>query len=291
MAALRLAYREPCDVEGLVRFLRIHTVPGVEQHDLPGRRLRQVLRAGLLAPEPAWVQARFLPRSAAVEVRASHPSPALTGLVRRWLDLDADPVLVDAALAGLPGVAGKRLPGALDPFELAVRSVLGQRVTVAVGCTLAGRLVARFGAPMATGWPGCERAFPSPAALAEADPDRIGELGILRVQTRAIQHLARDWDAVLEHADAPDRLVRRLDATPGIGPWTAQYVAMRMLGLADAFPPGDVAVLRAMGLGTDPASRREALRRAEVWRPYRSYAVLRLWDSSPSMIATAPPAP
>lgn len=280
MAEPTLEYRGAFDVPGLVGYFHWHTVTGVELHDLPARRLRHTLRAGLVSAEPGWVQARFLPRAARVEVTGSHPSSQLMTLVRRWLDLDADAVAIDTALAALPGRNGKRLPGALDGFELAVRTVLGQRVTVAVGCTLAARLVARFGEQVHTPWPGQSWTFPEPATLADAPADRIGELGIMRVQTRAIQQLARDWDDVLGHAGTPGTLVPRLASTAGIGPWTAQYIAMRMLGWADAFPPGDVAVLRAMGLGKDPASRREALARAEAWRPWRSYAVLRLWDAS-----------
>jgi AraC family transcriptional regulator of adaptative response / DNA-3-methyladenine glycosylase II len=284
MLELSLEYRTPFDLAGLLRFFATHALPGVELHDPAALRLRHTLPGG-------WVEARFAPEGRQVVVRAalSQDADRLATLVTRWLDLDADPLAIDARLAALPGGSGKRLPGCLDGFELAVRSVLGQRVTVAVGCVLAGRLVQRFGDPVDTPWPQLSRTFPAPGALAEAAPDRIGELGVLRVQTRAIQQLAREWDDIAQHTRTPEALAARLVVTAGIGPWTAQYVTMRMLGWADAFPPGDVAVLRAMGLGKDPRSRREALARAEAWRPWRSYAVLRLWDCHPrSAVAPAP---
>lgn len=273
MPEVSLGYAEPFDLDGLLRFFAVHALPGVEMHDVAAGTLRHALPGG-------WVEARFEPAARRVQVRWPDGAAIGPAAVTRWLDLDADPAVIDAALAGLPGRPGKRLPGALDGFELAVRTVLGQRVTVAVGGILAGRLAARFGERVRTPWPALDRRFPTPATLAAAPADRIGELGILRMQTRAIQHLAAGWDDVRRHCGPPEALSSRLAASPGIGPWTAQYVAMRMLGWSDAFPPGDVAVLRALGLGKDPASRRTAQARAEAWRPWRSYAVLRLWETA-----------
>ena len=186
------------------------------------------------------------------------------------------------ALAGLPGEPGLRLPGCVDAFELAVRAVLGQQVTVAGARTLARRLVERFGTDLATPWPDIARAFASPASLAFEKIERIAELGIIRSRAGAIQALAAAWgdlEPLLSPSSAPAALVERLQCLPGIGPWTAHYVAMRAFGWPDAFPPGDVAALKAMRQLFGTATHREAAAHAEAWRPWRGYALLRLWNS------------
>jgi AraC family transcriptional regulator of adaptative response / DNA-3-methyladenine glycosylase II len=202
--------------------------------------------------------------------------------VRRWLDLDAAPEAIDAALGELPGAPGLRLPGSVDGFELAVRAVLGQQVTVAGARTLARRLVERFGIDVATPWADIDRAFPTPASLATVPIERIAELGIIRSRAGAIQALAQHWPSLaplLARGADPERLVERLRELPGIGAWTAHYVAMRALGWPDAFPPGDVAALKAMQRLFEVSSAKEADARAAAWRPWRSYALLRLWNS------------
>jgi len=263
------------------------------------------LRSGVLAEKAAWIEARFVPERSQVRLRLApalaHCSAHAARAARRWLDLDAAPEVIDGALSALPArgetpgmrlpgeTLGTRLPGALDGFELAVRAVLGQRVTVAAARTLARRLVERFGARVATPWPELNRGFPSPKTIAKADADQIGELGILRVQVAALQQLAAAWPALEAMADAPlplderaQALIARLVALPGLGPWTAHYIAMRWLGWPDAFPPGDIAVLKAMGLaqlGKGARAEREAELRSQAWRPWRAYAVLRLWSA------------
>jgi AraC family transcriptional regulator of adaptative response / DNA-3-methyladenine glycosylase II len=174
------------------------------------------------------------------------------------------------------------LPGSIDAFELAVRAVLGQQVTVAAARTLARRLVERFGADIATPWPDVTRTFPGPADLATVPIERIAELGIIRSRAGAIQALALHWDALaplLSPGASPEALVDRLRALPGIGPWTAHYIAMRALGWPDAFPPGDVAALKAMRSLFATTTPRAAEAHAEAWRPWRAYALLRLWNS------------
>ena len=158
---------------------------------------------------------------------------------------------------------------------------------MAAARTLARRLVDRFGARIATPWPELDRAFPAPKVIARADAEHIGELGILRAQAGAIQQIASAWPGLEALANAPSTLderaqalITKLVALPGIGPWTAHYIAMRWLGWPDAFPPGDVAVLKAMGLaqlGKSARAEREAEQRSQAWRPWRAYAVLRLW--------------
>ena len=318
---LLLAYRPPLEQAALLAFFAERAIPGVEDVGTAG--LRRSLRAGVLGTvaTPAgetgsadgWLALQFLPDTARVQLHFATSllphSAALIAAVRRWLDLDAQPTAIDAALQGLPGPAGLRLPGSLDGFELAVRAVLGQQVSVAAARSLAVRLVGRFGTPVDTPWPAVQRLFPQPALIAGLPPEAIAELGIIRSRAGAIIALAQAWpelQALLQPAAAdPGRLIARLCALPGIGPWTAHYIAMRGLGWPDAFPPGDVAVLKALRLqhgGPEAAARapKAAALRAEVlaaeaqsqaWRPWRSYAVLRLWGSLAAPAAGAPSAP
>jgi len=281
---LKLGYRAPFDVQALLRFLALRAIPGIETVD--GLGIRRSVRAGSVAPTDGWVQVSFEPEAQRVRLRfapqwAAH-SGGVIAAVRRWLDLDAAPQVIASALADLPGAPGQRLPGGLDTFELAVRAVLGQQVTVAAARTLARRVVERFGEPLATPWDDIVRTFPSSQRLAESPPDHIAELGIIRTRAHAIVALARAWPDIepgLHTRASPQALIERLCALPGIGPWTAHYIAMRALGWPDAFPPNDVAVLKAMKQQFDTASQREADARAEAWRPWRAYAVLRLWNT------------
>jgi len=282
--SVSLGYRAPYDVAALLRFVADRAIPGVEAVDATS--IRRALRAGTLAASAGWIEARFVAGSAQVRLRfAPALAPAsgrIVGAARRWLDLDAAPDAIDATLAGLPGTPGLRLPGSLDGFELAVRAVLGQQVTVAAARTLARRLVERFGATLDTPWDDIVRAFPDPAILAAAPIESIAELGIIRARAGAIGALARAWPEIataLQPRSDPAALIERLEAVPGIGPWTAHYIAMRALGWPDAFPPNDVAVLKAMKQLFSTASAREAQARAQAWQPWRSYAVLRLWNT------------
>jgi AraC family transcriptional regulator of adaptative response / DNA-3-methyladenine glycosylase II len=208
--------------------------------------------------------------------------PALIWRVRALCDLDADPLAIDAVLgAHFPGGTGLRVPGAIDGFELAVRAVLGQQVTVAAARTLAARLVARFGEPITTPDAALSRLFPTPQALAAADPSALGEMGIVRQRQAAIQALAHAiTHQALDlgpHAD-PVHTVQALQALPGIGAWTAQYIAMRALRWPDAWPAGDIALHNALGLQGTPRERERACETAgQAWKPWRSYAVLRTW--------------
>ena len=287
-----LGYRAPHDEDALLAFVALRAIAGVEVVD--GLSIRRTLRRGALAAaanggaaSPAgWIEARFDPAASRVRIafapQLSPLSAAVIAAARRWLDLDASPTAIDAALADLPGAPGLRLPGSLDGFELAVRAVLGQQVTVAAARTIARRVVERFGSAVATPWPDVSRVFPSPEALATAPVERIAELGIIRSRVGAIQALAREWPRLapmLVAGAAPDLLVERLRELPGIGAWTAHYIAMRALGWPDAFPPGDVVALKAMQRLFSTSSAREAEARAEAWRPWRAYALLRLWNS------------
>lgn len=282
---VKLGYRPPYDVPALLRFLSQRAIPAVEVID--GPRVRRTLRAGTVASVAGWIEAEF-PAAAPVVLLRFAPELAgasgrVVAAVRRWLDLDAEPHTIAAALVALPGAPGLRLPGSLDAFELAVRAVLGQQVTIAAARTLARRIVERFGAPLRTPWDELGRTFPAPAALATAELGHIAGLGIIRSRAGAIQAIARAWPEIatlLAPGARPEPLIARLCALPGIGPWTAHYIAMRALGWPDAFPPNDVAVLKALRLrdGATPTPR-EAESQAQAWRPWRAYAVLRLWNS------------
>ena len=279
-----LAYRAPYDTTALLAFIAQRAIPGIEA--VADLSVRRSVRAGVAGVAAGWLEARFVPATSRLRLSFAPSlgpaSGALIAHVRRWLDLDAAPATIDEALAGLPGAPGLRLPGSVDAFELAVRAVLGQQVTVAGARTLARRLVERFGNEAATPWPEINRAFPAPAVLAFEKIEHIAELGIIRSRAGAIQALAAQWGEIaplLAAGSAPDALVERLCALPGIGPWTAHYVAMRALGWPDAFPPNDVAALKAMKQLVGTTSQREAEAHAEAWRPWRAYALLRLWNS------------
>jgi AraC family transcriptional regulator of adaptative response / DNA-3-methyladenine glycosylase II len=207
----------------------------------------------------------------------------LVARLRRTFDLDAQPELIgahlkkDAALRGSVRLrAGLRLPGAFDGFETALRAVLGQQVSVGAATTLAGRVAQAFGEPIATPHPQLSHLAPDPGRIAAASEQAIAALGVMPARARTLRALAR---AVLGGALAfearpePESTLRALQAVPGIGPWTAQYVALRVLADPDAFPASDLGVRKALG----GLSLGEVLARAECWRPWRAYAVMHLW--------------
>jgi len=209
--------------------------------------------------------------------------PLVIRRVRAAFDLDADPLAINAVLHDdFPTGDGLRVPGALDGFELAVRAVLGQQVTVAAARTLAQRLVNHYGEPIATPWPELTRLFPSPAVLATSNGDELGQLGIVRQRQAAIVGLAKAVTGGLQLHGGADLLatLHALKALPGIGDWTAQYIAMRALRWPDAFPAGDVALHKALGVQglKNPARLAEAASLA--WKPWRSYAVIRSWSGA-----------
>ena len=278
---VRLPFRRPFDGAGLLAFLGARAVPGVEE------RVNGSFRRGLRLPNGSGV-AELAPADG--HVRATLRLDDLRDLgaaverCRRLLDLDSDPhAIVDALspdeLLGplVRAAPGRRVPGHVDGAELAVRAVIGQQVSVVGAATTAGRLALELGEPLEAPLGGVMRMFPSSAALAAADPRR---LPMPRSRARAIVTLAAavdegrvELDPGADRADAE----RRLLELPGIGPWTASYVAMRALRDPDAFLATDLGVRRALErLGRDgrpPA----AARAAEGWRPYRAYATQHLW--------------
>jgi AraC family transcriptional regulator, regulatory protein of adaptative response / DNA-3-methyladenine glycosylase II len=287
---LRLAYKPPYAFAALLAFLKARAIPGVEIVD-GDRYLRTVSidgSRGLLEVRPREDEACLELR---VSFALSHVLFRVVSRVGQLFDLGADPLVIDDHLRNDPRLAravdehpGVRVPGAWDGFELVVRAILGQQISVKGATTLSGRLVARFGEPLAAPVPapgspnsegieaaGLTHLFPTPAALAEAD---LAAIGLPRARAETIRRLAaaaRDGALAL---DAPSEdPARQLTSIPGIGPWTAAYVAMRAHGEPDAFPVGDLALSKALG-GLTP---REIERRAEAFRPWRAYAAMRLW--------------
>ena len=277
---LRLAYRAPYDVDGVLAFLAPRAVAGVEVV-----AVRSVTRSLALTHagqrHAGWVSVSF-ERAGEVSVALS-PSlwPAvgsLLPLLRRWLDLDADPDAIAAAL-GEGAVPGQRLPGCVDRFELAVRAVLGQQVTVAAARTLAGRFVERFGEPLPDAPEGCGRLFPTPERIAVATRDDIASLGIIGRRADSLIALAQASPtlAFARRDGTPEAAAEALTQIPGIGPWTAGYMLMRGWSWPDAFPPGDVVLRKALSGNGPPLPPKAYLAAAERYRPFRSYAVLHLW--------------
>lgn len=284
---LRLAYRQPYDAAGVLAFLAPRAVAGVERVEAHGvTRSLALTHAG--QRHAGWLRVAFRPESLLKGEVGVELSPALWPAVgsllprlRRWLDLDADPQAIAAAL-GAGGVPGQRLPGCLDRFELAVRAVLGQQVTVAAARTLAGRFVERFGEalPAAEQAPaGCERLFPTAERIAVATRDDIASLGIIGRRADSLVALAQAWPtlAFARREGSPEAAAEGLTQIPGIGPWTASYMLMRGWSWPDAFPSGDVVLRKALSAGGPPLSPKAYLEAAERYRPFRSYAVLHLW--------------
>jgi AraC family transcriptional regulator of adaptative response / DNA-3-methyladenine glycosylase II len=278
---LRLAWRPPYDAEALLGFFSRRQVLGVEQ--VEGLELRRTLAwTHRGQPLAGWINARFVPAAHELHLSVSPSLAPVLGAVlqraRQAFDLDAEPAAIDAALATLPlpPQPGLRLPGTLDGFETAVRVILGQQVTVKAARTLVQRLVNHFGKPIATPYPALTHLFPDAATLAAADAEIIGQLGIVRQRVGALQALAR---AVAEgrlvlHRGAPlEPTLALLRSLPGVGEWTAQVIAMRALAWPDAWPAGDVGLMKALGT-RDP---KQVMALAEAWRPWRAYAVMRLW--------------
>jgi AraC family transcriptional regulator of adaptative response / DNA-3-methyladenine glycosylase II len=279
---LRLPYRPPLDWSALLAFLARRAVAGVE-HVADDAYLRTLRIEQDGVAHRGWIAVRPAHHDYAVCIGLSPSlspvSPLVLARAGRAFDLSCDPGRVAAALGALgernPGL---RVPGAFDGFEAAVRGILGQQVTVKAAHTLAGRLAAAFGDALATPHPALRCAFPAPERIAALRPARVAALGIVRTRAAAIVGIARALvrgRLRLDPTADVDATLEVLRAIPGIGEWTAQYIAMRALGWADAFPHSDYGVLKALG-ETDP---RRALQRAEAWRPWRAYAVMHLWKS------------
>ena len=281
---LQLDYRPPFDWDALLRFLGARAIAGVEHvHD------EAYVRTVRLGAHAGWIRVRRSPVRHALLVELSHSLtpvlPALLWRVRHLFDLSARPDLIaehlsaDATLARhVARAPGLRVPGAFDGFELAVRAILGQQVTVKAATTLAARFATRFGDPIITPHDALRRLAPPPERIAEASVEEVASLGIVQTRARSLIGLARemaDGRLRLEAGTDPDPVVAALQELPGVGPWTAHYIAMRALRWPDAFPKEDIALRKALGGVT--AARADAM--SQGWRPWRSYATMHLWHS------------
>jgi AraC family transcriptional regulator of adaptative response / DNA-3-methyladenine glycosylase II len=282
---LQLRYRAPYDWPAMLAFLQVRAITGVEtiQDGVYSRTLGLNGHQGVVSVRPG--------KGEALEARVRFPDlcalPGILARLRRVFDLSAEPDAIAAHLSQDPALAplvearpGLRLPGGWDGFELAMRAVLGQQITVPAAIVLAGKLVARLGQPMAQPEPGLTHVFPEPEAVAAAD---LSDLGMPRSRARTLSAVAA---AVLADPNlfsagrGLEQAVAQLRALPGIGEWTAQYIAMRLLREPDAFPAADVALMRALpdADGVRPDAK-ALLARAEPWRPWRAYAAQHLWTS------------
>lgn len=285
--SLRASYRPPYDIAAMLQFFAKRTVDGVELAEVDaGHYARTLEWAHEGQTLRGWVSLRFAPERMHVVFEISETLapvlPALMARLRALLDLDADPQAIEAVLGeSFPGRAGLRVPGTLDGFELGVRAILGQQITVQAARTLTTRLVQTLGTPIATPWPALSHTFPTANALATVSPEALGQLGIVRQRQAAIQALARavhDGLPLQPGAPVADTMAA-LQALPGIGPWTASYIAMRALRWTDAFPNGDVALHKALDVQTQKNPAQAAELASQVWRPWRSYAVVRAWST------------
>jgi len=287
--SVRLPWRSPYDWDGIIAFLAGRATPGVEQvqADRYFRTIRIDGQPGVIECGPDRGTNSLCLRVHGVATQSLLP---LVQRVREIFDLDApvseirkllakDTLLKDL-LQQQPGI---RVPGAWDGFELTVRAILGQQVSVKAATTLAGRLAERYGESVAVpatldGELRLDRLFPAPQKLCRA---RFNELGLVTSRADTIRRVAKavcNGSLTFDAARTPDDLCRELTAIKGIGDWTAQYVAMRVCKNPDAFPASDLGLLQAVGLrGT--AGSKILCERAEAWRPWRAYAALLLWSS------------
>ena len=317
-----LPYRPPYDWARLLAFFEMRAIPGVES--VVDGVYRRVIRvdSDTSTVKTDWLEVSHLSKRNALQLRFSSKLASSTQTVlsrtKQVFDVAADPQEIALALGELAvGAHGLRLPGAFDGFELAMRAILGQQVTVKAARTLATRFVDAFGEPVATPFSELTRAFPLPSRVAQLTRDDIGRLGIVGARAEAMIAIAKlvcgnfETSAALtlpattltptpahasalvhqrmrereqnngQHALAPNAdpatTIAALVAIKGIGPWTAHYIAMRALAWPDAWPPQDVALLNAMNLPNTAKGQREADVIAEAWRPWRSYAVLHTW--------------
>ena len=285
---LRLSYRPPYDFAALLGFLRNRALPGIEQVD--EHSYQRVIGTG---DAPGWLRISAWPgEQHALQLDLLNVAPSqmlgVVSRVRRMFDLDADPLAIAQTLSASPLLApimarypGLRLPGGWDGFEVAVRAVLGQQVSVAAARTLASRIVQRYGvvieSPSGTR---LERLFPGPAQLADAD---LGQMGITQARIDTIKGIARALvegrvDFALEQP--LPTFIERWVQLPGIGPWTAHYIAMRVLKHPDAFPAADLILRREANPHGAPLTTQALQSLAESWRPWRAYSVMYLWRAA-----------
>lgn len=282
MSTLRLSYRPPYDWEGILAFLRARVLAGSEFVTDDA-----YMRTVAIGESRGWIRVTHAPERHALWVEFTHSLaaalPALLGRLRNLFDLSARPDVIGSHLrkdrmlrALVRRNPGLRVPGSFDGFETAVRTILGQQVSVKAATTLACRFAAAFGTAHGTPIPELTHLSPTAERVARASADEIARLGIVSARARSIIAIAQgvaSGELRLEAGADPERTMARLMELPGVGPWTAHYMAMRILRWPDAFPKEDLVILNNLG-GVTP---RQAEAMSQPWRPWRSYAVLHLW--------------
>jgi AraC family transcriptional regulator of adaptative response / DNA-3-methyladenine glycosylase II len=288
---LALSYRPPYHWEKMLQFLAGRATNGVEavQNSEYMRTAHFVTTEGKQVY--GWVRVGHKPQKNALAVSVSETLlpvlPQVLARIRHLFDLYCDPDTVYETIRVMndirPGlcILGTRVPGCFNVFEMAVRAVLGQQITVKAASTLAARIVASYGTPVQTGIEGLTHIFPSPEgilALGGSIENRLGALGVIAARSRTIHEIARvlaQKEINFDLCAQPEEEIKKLMAIRGIGSWTAQYIAMRAMEWPDAFLETDAGVKKAL----EPYTSKELLKMAEAWRPWRSYAVVNLWNS------------
>ncbi len=284
--ALMLPYSPPYDWPGMLSFFRHRIIPGVEcvANGVYHRTVRLNETRGWISVDHAEAKNAL---RLTVRLTDSRDLMALVERVRRIFDLDASMTGIarvfqsDAILSGpWEKHKGLRLPGAWDPFEMAVRAVVGQQISVKAACTVAGR-IARLAGEKARGASShsLTHYFPAARELLRADPSAIGMPGKRKQTLWGLAKSVADEEIRLRVSGELDDFIRRITRLPGIGEWTANYIAMRGLGEPDAFPAGDLGIVKALTTGDARPTRARILERAEAWRPWRAYAAIYLWQS------------
>jgi len=283
-STLRLTYRPPYDWNGVLNFLRGRMIKSVEF--ITDTSYARTVRLG---KHKGWIQVTHAPENRALMVQFTHSLtpvlPALLGRVRNLFDLTARPDLIAAHLMKddllkkcVSQNPGLRVPGAFDGFEMAIRAILGQQITVKAATTIACRFAEAFGEHIETPFPELTRLSPLADGVVKANVNSIAKLGIVSARSNCILAMAQAFQSgrvQLEAGSHPEIAIQRLVALPGIGPWTAHYIAMRALRWPDAFPKEDIAVRNNLG----GVTAKQAEEMSQAWRPWRSYAVLHIWTA------------
>jgi AraC family transcriptional regulator, regulatory protein of adaptative response / DNA-3-methyladenine glycosylase II len=277
-----LSYRPPLDWASLLSFLGLRSISGVEQtEDGSYSRTVRIPAGGRF--HVGWISVTSVPHKPALRLTVSGSLvkclPAVVARTKHLFDLSCDPSEIGQVLGALADShPGLRVPGAFDGFELAVRAILGQQITVKAARTLAGRFAAAFGEAVETPFASLTHVFPRADQVAGLTVPQIAAVGVIGSRAGSILALARAVsrnEQLLQPGGDIERTLEFLRTIPGIGEWTAQYILMRALSWPDAFPHSDYGVKKAMG----EKRERQVLARAEAWRPWRAYAVLHLWKS------------
>jgi AraC family transcriptional regulator of adaptative response / DNA-3-methyladenine glycosylase II len=285
---IRLGFRPPLSWPWLLKFLAGRAIPGVEVVE-DNRYWRAIQIGQNKGQSKGWINVERVESANALRVEVSlslvRHLPSLLARVKNLFDLDAHPQLIEARLGEderlckmAPWHAGLRLPGAFDGFEMAMRAVLGQQISVAAARTIAGRITEVFAEPVETPISRLNRVSVSAAKLSQAGVADLVRLGLTGKRAECLIELARaiaEGEVKLEPGGDAEATIERLKQLPGIGDWTAHYIAMRALRWPDAFPHSDLGLRKALG----ETSSKRILEIAENWRPWRAYALMHLWNS------------